>query len=119
VHERPERGRARRMTDEIDPRVEARIWDNSAPKLKSNWMMSLPVIAKPKTWVYTIQTIEGHEKLGKVLWKNRTYIFIPDNDPRYEIEFYASCLQSIVNFIKALMEERKNIRKVEESKDEP
>ena len=81
--------------------------DNSAPKLKSNWMFSLPVIAKPKTWVYAIMTIDGHEKLGKVLWRNRTYIFIPDNDPRYETEFYQSCLRALADFIRDLMEERK------------
>jgi len=98
------------MMEQIDPRIEDRIWDNSAPKLKSNWMMSLPVIAKPKTWVYAILTIEGHEKLGKVLWKNRTYIFIPDNDPQYETEFYASCLRALADFCDALMKERKNIR---------
>ena len=91
---------------EIDPMVAERIEDRSAPKLKSNWMWSLPVIAKPKTWVYAILTIEGNDKLGKVLWKNRTYIFIPDNDPNFEIEFYQSCLRAIADFCQALMQER-------------
>ena len=95
---------------EIDPRVADRMEDRSAPKLESNWMFSLPVIAKPKTWIYAIMTKEGHEKLGKVLWKNRTYIFIPDNDPNFEIELYASCLLAIVKFIKDLMAERAAVK---------
>jgi len=101
--------------EKIDPRVEERIWDNSAPKLKSNWMMSLPVIAKPKTWVYAILTLEDHDHLGKVYWKNRTYIFSPYYDPKYELEFYPSCLQSIIDFCGDLMAERKEIRKRERS----
>jgi len=93
----------------IDPRVEERMWDPRAPKLKSNWMMSLPVIAKPKTWVYAILTSDTHDHLGKVYWKNRTYIFSPYYDPKFELEFYPSCLASIIDFCKELMDERKNV----------
>ena len=101
----------RKPHKEIDPRVAERIDDDSAPKLRSNWMFSLPVIAKPKTWVYAILTQEGHEKLGRVHWKNRTYIFTPDNDPNFEIDFYQSCLRAIADFCQALMQERAALKK--------
>ena len=95
---------------QIDPRVADRIDDDSAPKLVSSWMFSLPVIAKPKTWVYAILTKDSHDTLGKVLWKNRCDVFIPNNDPRYEDVFYPSCLRAIADFCDALMQERKKVK---------
>lgn len=98
------------MTVKIDPVVKARMDDPFAPKLKSKYMMSLVVIAKPKTWVYAIVTRDTHDVLGKVYWYGMTYIFEPPNDPRYRTRFYDSCLQSITDFIHDLKEERKRNR---------
>ena len=98
---------------EIDPRVKTRMDDENAPALKSKYIMSLVVIAKPKTWVYAILTKDTHDIMGKVRWYGMTYIFEPNNDPKYVDRFYESCLRAIANFIYDLKEERKEAKKRE------
>ena len=77
------------------------------PKLHSNWMQAVIEERKTTTYVFSIENKKTGDRLGRVLWRYRKYIFVPENDPRYEIELHESCLRAIAKFIKDLMEERK------------
>ena len=82
-----------------------RIRDPNAPKLQNRFMMVFPIEKKPKTWVYGMVSMSQGVKLGIVKWYApwRQYCFFPED----ETIFNPTCMESIIGFIKELMEERK------------
>ena len=78
----------------------------SFPEVKSDWMVAVVIEEKPLTRVFSIENKASGDRLGRVLWRGHGYLFFQENDPRYEIEMYPSCLRAIADFIDALMELR-------------
>ena len=91
-----------------------RIQDPSAPTLKSEYMDAIPIERKPSTWVYGIVSHKWGSKLGLVKWYApwRQYCFFPENDTI----FNPTCMETIIQFVKDLMKERRTSNQKETPK---
>jgi len=63
----------------------------------SRWIKMVLLEEKPKTNVWSIQTIESGLEIGIIKWRPswRKYCFFPDNETVFEED----CLRDIANFI--------------------
>ena len=61
---------------------------------------------KHKTQYFTVKTKSSLEEIGHISWYGqwRKYVFFPDENTLYD----SGCLKDIVDFLDALMSERRN-----------
>ena len=83
--------------------MEIRFLPFALPELKrrmykvSKWIKFIEVDEKPKTKVWSVQTIESELEIGIIKWRPswRKYCFFPDNETVFEED----CLRDIADFI--------------------
>ena len=63
----------------------------------SKWIKFVLVEEKPKTHIWSVQTIESGLEIGIIKWRPswRKYSFFPDNETVFEED----CLRDIADFI--------------------
>lgn len=72
---------------------------------KKSWIKFVLIEEKPKTNVWSIETVESGLEIGIIKWRPswRKYSFFPDNDTVWEKD----CLTNIIEFLDKVNKEVK------------